>query len=304
MKCPECGFENLAERAHCHQCGWLLAVMPARAAVHKESASIIVLEHAPSSSGSNGREPSAAWTGDVAARVGPENPPDEALLWRQEVSRRVHAYRARRRRHIEGQEDFPFAHGDHEPEGVASSNRVTLAIPRPRPREPNRIELPILQPMLAFEDAEPQPVPTLEPPAAARERLRAGLLDAGIVLASYLGFFALFAGLGHELPLDKVGFAIYSFILVFFFTAYLFLFTAFGGRTPGMRLVGLELVRFDGAAPNFEDALWRTAGYLVSAGSFFLGFIWIFVDSKQLTWHDRISKTFLIATRQDLEEAA
>lgn len=288
VKCPECGFDNLAELARCQQCGWLLAMAAARPAAKKTSAKIIVLDHAPGS----GRPANPRNNGHETAPAGSSEEADESLLWRQEVSRRVRAYRSRRRPHIQGQEDFPFAHG--ESASVDPSPRLTAA-PVRRRREPDRIELPIVQPMLAFEDADPQPVASLAPPAAAAERLRAGLLDLAIVLSSYATFLALFAALGHELPLSKAGLAIYGLVLLLFFTAYLFLFTAFGGRTPGMRFVGLELVRFDGRAPALEDALWRTAGYLVSTGSFFLGFLWIFVDDRQLTWHDRISKTCVVA---------
>jgi uncharacterized RDD family membrane protein YckC len=49
--------------------------------------------------------------------------------------------------------------------------------------------------------------------------------------------------------------------------------------------------------------LLRSAGYLLSAGTFFLGFLWALWDSDELTWHDRLSRTYLSVeqTLPDLE---
>jgi hypothetical protein len=45
-----------------------------------------------------------------------------------------------------------------------------------------------------------------------------------------------------------------------------------------------------------RQSFWRAFGYLVSASAFFLGFVWALVDSEGLTWHDRMSDTFLAST--------
>jgi hypothetical protein len=37
----------------------------------------------------------------------------------------------------------------------------------------------------------------------------------------------------------------------------------------------------------------RAVGYLLSAGTCFLGFLWVFWDEDGLTWHDRMSNTYL-----------
>jgi hypothetical protein len=36
---------------------------------------------------------------------------------------------------------------------------------------------------------------------------------------------------------------------------------------------------------------------MLSAGTFFLGFLWSMWDEDQLTWHDRLSRTYLSATQ-------
>jgi hypothetical protein len=38
---------------------------------------------------------------------------------------------------------------------------------------------------------------------------------------------------------------------------------------------------------------WRSLGYMISASTCFLGFIWAIWDEDQLCWHDRMSQTYL-----------
>jgi uncharacterized RDD family membrane protein YckC len=74
---------------------------------------------------------------------------------------------------------------------------------------------------------------------------------------------------------------------------YFCLFTLLGGRTPGMQYHGLRVVAFSGVPPSRRETLWRAFGYVVSIGSLLLGFFWAAMDERRLTWHDRISQTFL-----------
>jgi len=34
-------------------------------------------------------------------------------------------------------------------------------------------------------------------------------------------------------------------------------------------------------------------GYVLSAGTLFLGFLWVLWDEDALSWHDRLSRTYL-----------
>jgi len=74
---------------------------------------------------------------------------------------------------------------------------------------------------------------------------------------------------------------------------YFALFTTFGGTTPGMMLRGLQVVSFSGEPPTPRQMLLRSAGYMLSAGTFFLGFLWVMWDEDELAWHDRLSRTYL-----------
>ena len=60
-----------------------------------------------------------------------------------------------------------------------------------------------------------------------------------------------------------------------------------------MRICGLRVATFDGAPPRLGQLLWRSFGYLVSGGTLLLGFLWALWDEDHLTWHDRISQTYV-----------
>jgi uncharacterized RDD family membrane protein YckC len=82
-----------------------------------------------------------------------------------------------------------------------------------------------------------------------------------------------------------------TFVIVYL--QYFALFTVFGGTTPGMMMRGLHVVSFSGEPPTPRQMLWRSAGYMLSAGTFFMGFLWALWDEDALTWHDRLSRTYL-----------
>lgn len=66
------------------------------------------------------------------------------------------------------------------------------------------------------------------------------------------------------------------------------------GRTPGKRLLGLQVVSADGTSISYGIAFLRSVGYLVSSLVFCLGYIWIGFDKKKQGWHDKIAGTVVI----------
>jgi uncharacterized RDD family membrane protein YckC len=93
------------------------------------------------------------------------------------------------------------------------------------------------------------------------------------------------------------GFMLFVFQLFIFEIIPLIFFTGFwirGGQTLGMRAWRLKLVRMDGQAIGWGDALKRHLAALLSLLVFGLGFVWILVDPQKLAWHDRLSKTRLL----------
>ena len=139
---------------------------------------------------------------------------------------------------------------------------------------------------------------TTNPPGLARRAL-ALLYDGLLLIALWFGVSALVlafsAGLlaepGRPLWLASIHRISLVLVTVGFFGG----FWTHGGQTLGMRAWRLRLVSSAGhGAVNWKQSLLRLASACLSVGAFGLGFFWIWIDPKRLTWHDRLSGTQLI----------
>jgi uncharacterized RDD family membrane protein YckC len=75
-------------------------------------------------------------------------------------------------------------------------------------------------------------------------------------------------------------------------------FWARGGQTPGMRVAGIRVVKDrDGSRIGWGTAILRLIGWWVSAAVFYIGFVWILIDSRRRGWHDLIAGTCVISSR-------
>jgi uncharacterized RDD family membrane protein YckC len=258
-----------------------------------------------------------------ALRVEATLPLDDrnTVEWRGELDQRMLAYRAKRRRGAanEGQSSLPFdeqapptgfaadvAVQVQEPSETPISTRpedfsFTIAIGRPpRRREPeeDRVLIDVSMPPETAETPNiAEPVISAEsklfPAASLRERRMAALIDGACLAFAYGGFLTLFGSLGGHFTLSKLSAAICFFTFAFVYLQYFGLFTIFGGTTPGMMIRGLQLTSFSGAIPTPRQLMLRAAGYMISAGTLFMGFMWALWDEDGLTWHDRLSRTYL-----------
>lgn len=66
------------------------------------------------------------------------------------------------------------------------------------------------------------------------------------------------------------------------------------GQSFGKRFIGLRVVRLNGQPVNYQTALLRLLGYLLSILFFGLGLIWLLWDSEHRGWHDKLAKTIVI----------
>jgi len=242
--------------------------------------------------------------------------------WRGELEERVQAYRARRRRAVPNaaQSKLPFAEAasevpivsvasvatEEQPVMRATTNEAedfafTIAIGRnAATRDDSRMVIDVSQPPVANAAFAAAPAVSdssaaggIYPVAGLEDRRLAGLIDAACLLFAYGGFLALFGSLGGQFTLSKLSAAVCVATLVIVYLQYFALFTVFGGTTPGMMLRGLHVVSFSGDTPTPRQMLWRSVGYVLSAGTLFLGFLWAIWDEDGLTWHDRLSQTYL-----------
>lgn len=133
--------------------------------------------------------------------------------------------------------------------------------------------------------------------APVNRRLLAGLTDALILFVGA----ALFAGIfwysmtrfcDHNslIPFDMAVLGLAAIIVIF---SYFAIFTALTSATPGLLLMGCEIRNLQGDHPTLSESLWRAFGILVSMSALMVGFIWAYVDSDNLTWHDRMSDTII-----------
>jgi len=240
--------------------------------------------------------------------------------WRGELNQRLQAYRARRRKAGagEGQTELPFeSHASAGPENVAvevfpqSDETVTgsddfafaIAIGRPARKQEvveTRLLIDVSLPPKREESLPELPVESetrvcsgLFPVASIEERRGAALVDAACLAFAYGGFLALFGSLGGHFTLSKLSAAVCFFTFAFVYVQYFGLFTIFGGTTPGMMVRGLQVASFSGESPTPRQYFLRALGYMLSAGTLFLGFLWAIWDEDALTWHDRLSRTYL-----------
>jgi len=227
------------------------------------------------------------------------------------VSDRLQSYRVRRHGGAAAalQSALPF---EEEP-AVVESEFLTESPPPPSPEHfierqgsrMDRVEISIPRREIAYPAAETprRTAPksgsgasapgSLFPIVPLGVRRKAAMLDIALLLFSYGGMLALFWALGGRIGFDKLDVVVTVATLGLFYAQYFALFTIFGGCTPGMMICRLRVMSFDGGTPTSRQMVWRSFGYLVSAGTCFLGFLWALWDEDQLCWHDRMSRTHL-----------
>jgi uncharacterized RDD family membrane protein YckC len=247
---------------------------------------------------------------------------EDNAAWQGELAQRVEAYRIRRRKPSRNVAQAQFSFDDPGPSGsVAVADRIqstgnfafTVAI-GPRASAPEkqhgRMEIDVsIPPKPSGLDAKPATTsPSAEhhgsfPVAPLEERRFAALIDLICLLFAYGGFLVLFGSLGGQFTISKLTAAVYAATLGIVYLQYFALFTIFGGTTPGMMFRGLQVTSFDGDPPQPRQMLWRSVGYILSAGTFFLGFLWACWDEDSLTWHDRLSRTYLSVAEAFANEA-
>jgi uncharacterized RDD family membrane protein YckC len=141
----------------------------------------------------------------------------------------------------------------------------------------------------------PQPVQT----AGFGVRVLAYLVDA-VILSFFGGAFPFLVianttasvSPGQQVATTTSGSVVVSLIYFVIFWSRLG-----GGRTLGMRLLKLRVVREQNMAPpGVIDAFVRWIGLWVSFVLCFVGVIWVAFDSRHQGWHDKMARTLVVRT--------
>ena len=182
--------------------------------------------------------------------------------------------------------------------GADPEPRATDDAPGARQTSPPIVDL---RPLRQEQRAAPRRPAALPMPAPVSMRAVAGLMDIGLALLAS----GLFAAATHLLaPASLEGEGVAQLLAVAFFLIlqfYWFSFVRFAGRTAGMSWLGLQVVNFDGEPPDDAQRWQRAFGTSLSATALGLGFAWAVADEQTLTWHDRMSKTLVVAPPQQQE---
>jgi uncharacterized RDD family membrane protein YckC len=160
---------------------------------------------------------------------------------------------------------------------------------------------------------QPQPTVTWQPPeettgpapglefAGFGARLVAYIVDAIIVgivigvIAIILGAVIVGGATSNNAGVAGVGSGLLILVVLVVSLGYFPYFWSRSGATPGMRMLGLKVVRDkDGGPISTGQAVLRLIGYWVSSLVFYLGYIWIFIDKRRRGWHDLIAGTVVV----------
>jgi uncharacterized RDD family membrane protein YckC len=253
----------------------------------------------------------------IANLAEPVDPSKAELAWRHELAKKLESYRGRRRKSTSSaaQTRFSFYGTSEEPVATTESNppagtheadqdfSFTVAIGRssnkPQDEKPHLlIDLSAAASDYPVDGVVPERPDSrshagIYPIASIDDRRFAAILDSAFLLFAYGGFLTLFGSLGGQFTFSKLSAGVYAVSLAIIYFQYFALFTIFGGTTPGMMLRGLQVVSYSGQPPSPRQAGLRSLGYLISAATFGLGYLWALWDEDGLTWHDRLSETYL-----------
>lgn len=161
--------------------------------------------------------------------------------------------------------------------------------PHPKPRSVHFV----LDSAPPLETPEPTILPAEVSMAPMIRRFLGGMIDAFVLLLAAGVFSLIFWRAGGHLSPDTFNLAIVALMAILVALTYFGAFTALTSTTPGLLWLGIEVRSLQGGPPTLRQSFWRAFGYLVSASALLVGFVWALVDSEGLTWHDRMSDTFL-----------
>ena len=129
--------------------------------------------------------------------------------------------------------------------------------------------------------------------APLSQRLMAAVVNGALVMGAILGAAVVAAANVKDLPplreieLGSVVALVVAGLL------YQMLFSTLASGTPGMKYARISLCTFDGLIPTRAQRCRRLGALLLSLLPVGLGVVWTIFDEDRLSWHDRLSGTYL-----------
>jgi uncharacterized RDD family membrane protein YckC len=124
-------------------------------------------------------------------------------------------------------------------------------------------------------------------------RAMAAIVDGSLVLAALSAVTWEVASHSRSLPGMRAAEMGAGIGLLLMSALYLGLFNALGQGTPGMRYARIALSTFEGEIPSRKMRFNRLAALILSVLPVGVGMLWSIFDEDRLSWHDRLSGTYL-----------
>ena len=147
------------------------------------------------------------------------------------------------------------------------------------------------------EDSEPEPEPAkavqvLELADISR-RLLAAVVDGSLIAGAFLAAVLVAeANMNVLLGIKEIEMGAAAALLIIGVLYHAF-FLMLADATPGMRYAHICLCTFDGRNPSLAQRWGRLGALLLSLATLGLGVAWAIFDEDHLSWHDRLSRTYL-----------
>jgi uncharacterized RDD family membrane protein YckC len=129
--------------------------------------------------------------------------------------------------------------------------------------------------------------------ASVNRRLLAIAVDGSLTVAVLVGIVALAAWSGALLHSPRAMELCAALGLLLVSAGYQTLFSSLTKATPGMWYAGIGLCTIDGFVPERAQRYRRLLALPLSVLPLGLGLAWSLFDEDRLTWHDRLSGTYL-----------
>jgi uncharacterized RDD family membrane protein YckC len=148
-------------------------------------------------------------------------------------------------------------------------------------------------PQAAQDGRQGREVSAAAPIAPITVRAVAGVLDFAVIVVALGVFLGVFYMIGGVALTDVEGLRSIAIAFLGIVCFYWVFYVGYLGGTSGMNWLGLRVLNFDGEPPSGPQRRTRALGTILSTLSLGLGFAWSIADEEKLTWHDRMSKTFV-----------
>lgn len=128
--------------------------------------------------------------------------------------------------------------------------------------------------------------------ASFKDRFLAFIIDQLVFLIPFILYlYAIFIIFIKDY---SIAFNLSAFLFSLLFIVYNTLFIWRSGATIGKRLLKIKVVNDQHQSINFWRALSRESIGKFLSIIFYLGYLWVLIDTRKQGWHDKLAKTFVL----------